>query len=221
MAMRHHVLCLLLLAASTATAAPVAVVELFQSQGCSSCPPANAQLNRIAARSDVLALSFAVTYWDQLGWKDRFARADFTRRQWRYAGALGNPNVWTPQMLVNGREAIIGGRAGEVDAALARAKRLDGSRLAVTGTTVRATPGAPAELWLVRYDPRVQQVAVGRGENAGRTLPHRNIVTGITLLGTSDGGPLGASLPAALPGEARALLLQASNSGQLLDARKL
>ncbi|MGL4543678.1 MAG: DUF1223 domain-containing protein, partial [Polymorphobacter sp.] len=82
-------------------AAPLVVVELFQSQGCSSCPPANANVNAlIAARPDVLALSYGVTYWDQLGWKDGFATPANTQRQWDYAKGLGHANVWTPQVVV-------------------------------------------------------------------------------------------------------------------------
>jgi hypothetical protein len=78
------------------------VVELFQSQGCSSCPPANANVNALSARADVLALSFAVTYWDRLGWKDTFAKAQFTERQWQYARAMRQQDVYTPQVVVNG-----------------------------------------------------------------------------------------------------------------------
>ena len=85
------------------------VVEEFQSQGCSSCPPATANVNALAARPEVLALSYAVTYWDQLGWKDTFAAPAFTQRQWDYAHYAGRGNVATPQVIVNGRSAIVGG----------------------------------------------------------------------------------------------------------------
>ncbi|HWA61493.1 MAG TPA: DUF1223 domain-containing protein, partial [Caulobacteraceae bacterium] len=95
-------------AASAADAAHPVVVELFQSQGCSSCPPANANLMSIADRPDVLALSFGVTYWDQLGWKDTFASPQFTARQWDYARALRHDNVFTPQVVVNGRRDGVG-----------------------------------------------------------------------------------------------------------------
>src|SRR5215475_12069949 len=79
------------------------VVELFESQGCSSCPPANANVNALSTRDDLLTLIYGVTYWDQLGWKDTFARHEFTRRQYDYARGLGNENVYTPQVVLNGR----------------------------------------------------------------------------------------------------------------------
>ena len=115
--------------AETRTNAPVGsngpvVVELYQSQGCSSCPPANAALNAIAERSDVIALSFAVTYWDRLGWKDVFGDPAYTKRQYAYANALGNDGVYTPQVAPNGRRAIVGNRPGELERAVAATGKL-------------------------------------------------------------------------------------------------
>src|SRR5580693_943584 len=95
-------------AARAADLAHPVVVELFQSQGCSSCPPANANVMAIADRPDVLALSFGVTYWDSLGWKDTFASPKFTARQWDYAHGLGHSNVFTPQVVINGRRDGVG-----------------------------------------------------------------------------------------------------------------
>ena len=92
-------------------AGPVKVLELFQSQGCSSCPPANANLNALAGRSDVIALSYGVTYWDYLGWTDSFAKPAYTERQRAYGRTLGNPNVYTPQMVLNGRADFVGASA--------------------------------------------------------------------------------------------------------------
>ena len=106
--------------AKTASPAPTAnnpvVVELYQSQGCSSCPPANAALNAIADRPGVIALSFAVTYWDRLGWKDIFADKAYTQRQYDYAQALDNANVYTPQIVINGKQELTGIRRGELGA---------------------------------------------------------------------------------------------------------
>ena len=85
-----------------ADAAHPTVVELFESQGCSDCPPANTNVNALAARSDILALNFAVTYWDQLGWKDTFAKPAYTARQWDYSNAAGRGQVATPQVIING-----------------------------------------------------------------------------------------------------------------------
>ena len=99
------------------------VIELFQSQGCSSCPPANANLFAWAARDDALALNFAVDYWDSLGWKDTFAKPAFTARQWAYAGALGHGEVYTPQAIVNGSADITGADAAELQALAKREDR--------------------------------------------------------------------------------------------------
>ncbi|WP_240309343.1 MULTISPECIES: DUF1223 domain-containing protein [Sphingomonas] len=201
------------------------VIELFQSQGCSSCPPANANLNRIADRPDVLALSFAVTYWDQLGWKDRFASPAFTRRQWDYAHAGGRNQVATPQMIWNGRQAIVGGNPRQVDQLLRTTPPL------TAGPAIDAAPGAinigpgkptqPATVWLVRYDPRVRQVAITAGENGGRTLPHRNIVTELSDRGRWTGAPLRLAVtPPADPAWKTAVLLQQGPGGPLLAARR-
>ena len=99
------------------------VIELFQSQGCSSCPPANANVLALAERPDVLALSFQVTYWDQLGWKDTFASPQVTQRQWDYARTLKHSQVWTPQVVVNGRIDTVGTRRGEIEQVIAKADR--------------------------------------------------------------------------------------------------
>lgn len=202
------------------------VVELFQSQGCSSCPPANANLNRIADRPDILALSFAVTYWDRLGWKDRFAQPAFTARQWDYARAAGRQQVATPQMIWNGRQAIVGGNPAEVDRLVRTTPPLNGGpALAMTGGTITVgagkPPSTPATVWLVRFDPRVQQVAISAGENDGRTLPHRNIVTQLVNLGRWSGKPLRlTAAPPTNPVWKTAILLQQGTGGPIIAARR-
>ena len=122
--------------ASGADAAHPAVIELFQSQGCSSCPPALAVLDQVANRRDVLALNFAVTYWDQLGWKDSFAQPAFTARQWEYARAQGRGNVATPQLIVNGRTAVLGSFKPDVERAIAADVRAVGPEIAVNGSKI-------------------------------------------------------------------------------------
>ena len=210
---------------ATAMARPV-VVELFQSQGCSSCPPANANLAAIADRPDVIALNFSVTYWDSLGWKDTFARPAYTARQWDYAHALRHPDVFTPQVVVDGRRDGVG-----VDpAAFAKlVGRGDGApiqpalRLTAGAVTIGAAsdPAGTADVWLVRYDPRRLEVPVLRGENAGRTLPHRNIVRELVRLGGWSGGAERFALPAAAdPALATAILVQAPGTGPILAAAK-
>lgn len=207
---------------SAGVAQPV-VIELFQSQGCSSCPPALAVLEQEAHRSDVIALSFAVTYWDQLGWKDTYAKPAFTARQWDYARAGHRGNVSTPQLIVAGRQAIVGGRKSEVDAVIADNMRRGpvigarGNRLAIgAGATTR-----PAGVWLIDYDPRNVAVPIRAGENGGRTLPHRNIVKGLTQLGQWTGEIAVFPLPPAQAGLARAVLVQAGKGGAIVAARRL
>lgn len=202
------------------------VVELFQSQGCSSCPPANANLNAIAGRADVLALSFSVTYWDQLGWKDTFAHPAFTARQWEYARAGGRGNVATPQMIVNGRGVLVGGRRTEVEGFIRRfGKPAGGPSVSAAGGRILVTGGRaakPANVWLVRYDPRTHQVPIRAGENGGRTLPHRNIVREIYLLGKWNGEAASFAMrPARETGLQAAVLVQDGPGGAILASRRL
>jgi hypothetical protein len=216
---------LLTLTASAAQAADArhpTVVELFQSQGCSSCPSANANVNALATRPGILALSFAVTYWDGLGWKDIFAQPAFTARQWEYAHAFGNKQVWTPQVVVNGRATVVGNKRAPLEALIAANDRgnggpalaLSAGRLSVTGTTAKT-----ADIWLVRYDPREVAVPVRAGENGGRTLPHRNVVRELVKLGRWSGGAASYALPQPkLPGLATAALVQVGLGGPITAA---
>jgi hypothetical protein len=220
-----------IMAASIAAAIPAgaadvthpAVVELYQSQGCSSCPPADAVLNSIADRPDVLALSFAVTYWDDLGWKDTFAAPEFTRRQWDYAHAGGRENVATPQVIVNGRGVLTGNRRADVDAAIAHFDRgISGSLLTVMPKVVSVGAGhGAATIWLVRYDPRTINVPIRAGENGGRTIPHRNIVRQLTKLGTWNGRPARFSIPASTGTLRSAVLLQSGMGGPIIASTRL
>jgi len=200
------------------------VVELFTSQGCSSCPPANDTLAVLADRPDVLALSFGVTYWDDLGWKDTFASPQFTARQWDYAHGLHHAQVGTPQMVVQGRRDTVGQSVGEVEP-LIRAARLQSEAapaIAVTdhAATVASSAGLPhADVWLVRYDPRVVEVPIRRGENGGRTLPHRNVVHRLVKLGGWSGQAETFALPPSTDPHLRtAILLQAGPGGPILSA---
>lgn len=206
------------------TAQRPVVLELFQSQGCSSCPPANANLNAIADRPDVLALSFGVTYWDQLGWKDTFAKPAYTDRQKAYARGLG-AQLGTPQMVVEGREDLIGTNARELDAVLRRARPAMDATVAIARGRVEIgagqAPKAGADVWLVRYDPRVRQVAIQRGENNGKTLPHRDVVRELTRLGGWNGAPVAFNTSPADPALRTAVLVQARNGGPILAAARL
>jgi hypothetical protein len=213
--------------ATASVAAQPIVVELFTSQGCSSCPPANQNLAQLADRPDVLALSFGVTYWDNLGWKDTFASPQFTARQWEYAHSLHHTQVWTPQVVVDGRVDTIGQKSSQIEPLIsaARARRGAGPRIEVSADRVSITaataPHAKAQVWLVRYDPRVVQVPIRRGENGGRTLPHRNVVHGLVNLGSWSGpAAIFAIKPSNDPNLRSAVLIQDGPGGAILSAAK-
>jgi hypothetical protein len=205
-----------------AFAAGPVLVELYQSQGCSSCPPAEANLNAIADKPGVIALSFGVTYWDQLGWKDTFATPQFTQREWDYARFNQRGNVATPQVWVNGRTTIVGNNGAEFAATIAKAMS-SGPAISVAAGKVQVAAGsAPkggADLWVARYDPRTIQVPIRAGENGGRTLPHKNIVRELVKVGHWAGGAQSFALPASRqPGLATAAFLQAGTGGPVLSA---
>jgi hypothetical protein len=159
-----------------AAAQPPAIVELFTSEGCSSCPPADRWASGLKGRSDVLTLAFHVNYWDRLGWPDRFANAATTERQHALQRAMGAAHVYTPQVVLNGRD--LRGWSG------ASLPRLPASPVSLTlvrdGNTVRATVNAAAAqklagYWAVLEDGHVSRVKAG--ENAGETLTHDHVVT--------------------------------------------
>ena len=202
------------------------VVELFQSQGCSSCPPANAMLNSLADRPDLLPLNFGVTYWDRLGWKDKFAKPAYTERQWDYARSGERGNVAMPQFIINGSSVVTGSDARQLAQTIRAEKRKEaGPMITVEGKSVRIAAGragAPATVWLVRYDPRVRKVNIGRGENSGRVLPHRNVVTGLRSLGTWQGNAAVFDQPAYRDANERsAILVQQGSGGRIIAAKKL
>lgn len=210
-------------AASPALASSLTVVELFQSQGCSSCPPANANVMALSERPDLLTLSFGVTYWDQLGWKDTFASPQYTERQWDYARAFHRRNVFTPQVVVNGHADAVGADRGELEDLIRREGVTKGPDIHLTKDTVTidAAAGLAAQVWLVRYDPRTVQVPVARGENGGRTLPHRNVVKALVKLGDWDGKSVSYPLPASIDAMLRdAVLVQARSGGVILAAAR-
>jgi hypothetical protein len=208
---------------ASAAERPVAnVVELFTSQGCSSCPPANANLIRLRDRPDVLALSFAVTYWDQLGWKDTFGRGEYTARQETYEAPLGHDGPFTPQIVVNGRSDVVGDELASIEGLLHRGHLSAAPSIALDGGSLRvgagSAPKAGADVWIVRYDPRVQNVPVARGENAGRTLPHSNVVHALTRVGTWRGEAASYQVDGGDSSLRTAVLVQAPHGGPILSA---
>jgi hypothetical protein len=202
------------------------VVELFQSQGCSDCPPAAANVAALSDRSDVLALGFSVDYWDRLGWKDVFAKPEYTARQYAYARALRLDGVYTPQVVVNGRVEGVGVPADELTRLVKRGDRGSGGPkvdFAAGAVSVGAglAPSDGADVWLARYDPRTIEVDVRRGENAGRRLAHKNVVREMILLGHWRGeAAIFALPPVREPGLADAAIVQATGAGPILAAAK-
>ena len=180
------------------------VVELFTSQGCSSCPPADAHLDALADRDDVLALGLHVDYWDYLGWKDSFGSDAHSARQRDYAVRHGWRHVYTPQMIVNGTDHAAGGRVRDIAKIISRHKaaqhkgpygrimlmaKRDGDRLSVTADAVSGLEGTLTAL-IAHFRPEAT-VQVQRGENAGRALGYANIVTSMRRIGEwTPGEPL-------------------------------
>lgn len=202
------------------------VVELFTSQGCSSCPPADAYLLDLSrSRPDLLALSFHVTYWNSLGWTDPFSLQEATQRQRWYAGLSSDPQVYTPEMVIEGRQDAVGSDRGAVAAALQRAsaEAVDAAPLQLTraGDAVEVRVGAGTgrgTVWLIGFD-RQHRTSVGRGENGGRTLLEANIVREIKSAGAWTGQPLRIQ-QAAPAGEDVAAIVQ-DDSGRILGAGRL
>lgn len=166
---------------------PVVVLELFTSQGCSSCPPADAVLTEYDERSDVVALAYHVDYWDYIGWRDTFGDAAFSDLQRKYAAAQGKNRVYTPQLMINGTQDVVGSRPKDVAGAVAHATLAipvhiapDDSMLAID--IAQASDLPESEVWLVTYKSEAV-VDVERGENSGRSLRYSQIVTGRQLLG--------------------------------------
>ncbi|MBW6398704.1 DUF1223 domain-containing protein [Roseomonas sp. HJA6] len=204
-----------------ATDGPV-VVELFTSQSCSSCPPADALLGDLAARQPgVLALSFHVTYWDRLGWRDRFSLPEATERQQRYARSLGHGQLYTPQIVVQGRRDAVGSDRSAVlggIAAAAPAPVAIGLAITDQGLRIDLPEGAGGgTVWLIGYDAR-HVTRIGGGENGGRTLSYTNVVRSIAPVGAWQGRP--SRLTAPRPGgEHIAVLLQGADGAILGAAR--
>lgn len=204
--------------APAAAAERLVVVELFTSEGCSSCPPAEAYLNELARRPGVLPLGFHVTYWDRLGWKDRYSLDAATARQARYGARFGDGS-YTPEMVVDGAKAFVGSRrdagAEAIGGAGAAAAEVTVSRTAGTvAIRIGAGPGT-GRVVLVGFDPE-HRTAIGRGENTGRTVTESNVVRSVRTLGGWSGAALALTAPAP-EGEAFAVLLEAPD-GRIVGA---
>ena len=212
---------------AAAQSGPV-VVELYTSQGCSSCPPADELLGKLAKRDDVLALSLHVDYWDYIGWKDIFASPQYTDRQHAYARAAGKRMVYTPQMVIAGQDHVIGTKPGDVSRLLkSHAKTPSPVQLAISKNGDQLVIQAQADggtgkmvVQLVRFVDG-ETVQIKRGENAGRALSYHNIVTHWSVLKNWNGAkPL--TLTADVTGdESVAVIVQRVAHGPILAAARL
>ncbi|WP_176249521.1 MULTISPECIES: thioredoxin family protein [unclassified Sulfitobacter] len=224
-----------LLAAGVALAAPLiaqdrpVVVELFTSQGCSSCPPADEILAELSKRDDVIALALHVDYWDYIGWKDQFGNPDHAARQRAYAAAGGRKSVYTPEMIINGSTDIVGAKPMAVAQAIAAHKNdplrvnltlsRKGDSLAINAETVNGAKG-PFTVHLLQYTP-MEMTHIKRGENAGHAFEYHNIAKNWSVLGTwTADQPL--ILTAPLKGASPAVvIIQHSNAGPIVAAARV
>ena len=231
--MKHLLLAGLLVCAGTLNAVasnvPV-VVELFTSQGCSSCPPADEMMAVLAEREDVIALSLHVDYWDYIGWKDEFADPGHAKRQRAYAQQAGRRSIYTPEMIVNGESDIVGAKPMKL------AMAIDKHKAREVAVVVSATPSGdgtievsaradaaglgPMEVLMVRYQPR-RVARITRGENAGRTIEYVNVAQDWRILAEWDGqaplfvhAPAGTELPVVI-------LVQGRGHGPIFGATRV
>lgn len=224
------------LASANAPAAR-AVVELYTSQGCSSCPKADAVLGRLAERDDIITISWGVDYWDYLGWRDTAARPEFTARQKAYAKVLGYGMVYTPQAVINGATHVNGSDEAKIERAIDRSsKALAAARvpvrlLAVDGKLVVDIDAAPqgvlakeATVWLAPIAHRVE-VPITRGENRGKTIVYSNVARQLIPVGTWSGKAMTVRLDrhSFMSGDADrvAVLLQRGHGGPIVGAALL
>jgi hypothetical protein len=202
-----------------------AVVELFTSEGCNSCPPAEAYIGELAQRHDVLALAFHVDYWDDLGWRDRFELPEAVRRQNVYAKTLKLSSIYTPQVVIDGQHDFVGSDRPSIVRALAGNRSGVALALSVHEGEVLVDLGAqeksaPCDVLLIAY-LRAAVSPIGRGENAGRTLKEFNIVREVRSMGRWDGQKqVYRSRVDSLPGDATdvAVLIQPAGQAPIIGA---
>lgn len=213
--------------------APKAVLELFTSQGCSSCPPADRLLSQLAARKDIIALAFHVDYWDYVGWRDTFGTEANSKRQRDYAQSWGSSRVYTPQLVVNGASNVVGSRRDDVNEAIDAASltlpvalRVRNDMLVID---IAGRPGQQdAVIWLVTFIDKAD-VAIERGENSGRKIAYSQVVTGHQILGmweASSGVHLKLPLSEVFrgPGTGAVIMVQEENNdlpGRIVGAASI
>ncbi len=210
--------------------APV-VVELYTSQGCSSCPPADELLTLLAQQDDVLALALHVDYWDYIGWKDQFASPAHTKRQKGYAHEGARRMIYTPQMVIMGREDVVGANAAAVSEVISKYRktpqrvalraRQTGAEVTLSALALQEVHGSePLMVHLARYEP-MQTVEIKRGELRGHTLDYANVVEQLDVVGQWDGtGEFSVTVPVE-GSEKTAFFIQQGSHGPILGALKL
>jgi hypothetical protein len=203
------------------------VVELFTAQGCSGCPAANQVVEALAEEPGVIALTYAVDYWDYLGWSDTFARPEFAQRQRAYQAAMRLGNVYTPQVVIDGRREVSGAEGEAVQTAVDEeaARRVFPPQIQfregnnAVGVGSGRAPDGGAEVWAVSYRPGPQTVTVAGGDNRGRAVRQVNVVQSLTRLGEWTGRPILLDLPAATdPQDKVVVLVQGRASRRILTA---
>jgi hypothetical protein len=189
-----------------AHADPRAVVELFTSQGCSSCPPADQIIGELAKDPNVIALSMPIEYWDYLGWKDTLADTRFSARQKAYSQMRGDRDVYTPQMIVNGSANVIGSDRAGIDSAIQNTQKaagvmsvpvtmtLSGKQINVSVAASKAATAGHGEVWICSVSKSVP-ISIGRGENRGREVTYYNVVRNILKVGDWNGSPGNWTVP--------------------------
>jgi hypothetical protein len=209
-------------------------VELFTSQGCSSCPPADALLGQLAEQDNVIALSFSVDYWDYLGWKDTLASHKFTERQRAYAHSRGDGSIYTPQAVINGLTHANGSDRSQIARALEKtAKTIAATRVPIrlsedkgklvieTGSAPQGSTAKEATLWLAAIAKSIE-VPIRRGENQGRTIIYHNVVRELIPVGMWTGSPMTVQLERQTfmrpETKSCAVLLQQGNAGPIIGA---
>jgi hypothetical protein len=190
-----------------AHADPRAVVELFTSQGCSSCPPADKILGELAKDPSIIAMSMPIDYWDYLGWKDTLADARFSARQKAYSQVRGDREVYTPQVVINGSVHVVGSDRAGIENAIGATSKADGvmsvpvsmtqADKQITVSVAASTKGPAAqhgEVWICSISKSIP-ISIGRGENSGREVTYHNVVRNLLKLGDWNGSPGSWTVP--------------------------
>ena len=206
------------------------IVELFTSQGCSSCPPADAFLETLKDKPGVVVLSYHVDYWDYLGWRDTLGSAEYSQRQYDYAHSRGDMNVYTPQTIINGRDHFVGSQRSRVSAGIADAQSTSSQWIDIamsdnaTDVMISIAAGEPtkeATLWLMAFAPSIT-TEIKRGENAGSTIAYHNVVRKMVPAGMWHGEPAKIVLPkeSVVPADCKGwvALLQEGKVGRIMGA---